>query len=439
MKANITQKLVNGITPGSQRFEVWDEDLGGFLLRVSSNGKKAYYVMYRTPSGRRARHKIGTSPALRAARAREMAKEFLANLTLGEDPGEARRKAKANNLGEFLGNVYGPWVTTNRKSGPATLARLKASFKTLLAKKLDELTPFELERWRTDRRKDRKSKNRKLSSATLNRDLAVLKSALNWAVKRGLLENNPMKGLERLQERDSEPKVRYLSADEEKRLWAALDTRDEEKRVSRESHNEWLRERGFPELLNLRKVPYVDHLRPMIVVSLNTGIRRGELFQLTWADIDFDRRLLTVRASTSKSGKLRHIPLNEAAHSCLQRWRNQASAKGLVFPGPDGKVFDNCNSSWRIVLEKAGLRYKKNDKWVNEFRWHDMRHHFASQLVMRGIDLNTVRELLGHADIAMTLRYAHLAPEAKARAVATLDAGNIVPFPRGEASTHATV
>jgi site-specific recombinase XerD len=74
----------------------------------------------------------------------------------------------------------------------------------------------------------------------------------------------------------------------------------------------------------------------------------------------------------------------------------------------------DVNTSWGNVLVDAK---------IENFRWHDMRHHFASHLVMAGVDLNTVRELLGHADLKMTLRYAHLAPEHKAAAVAKLMKG----------------
>jgi site-specific recombinase XerD len=73
---------------------------------------------------------------------------------------------------------------------------------------------------------------------------------------------------------------------------------------------------------------------------------------------------------------------------------------------------DNCNTAWENLLERAE---------IENFRWHDMRRDFASQLVMKGADLNTVRELMGHADMKMTLRYAHLAPESKLQAVKLLD------------------
>ena len=95
----------------------------------------------------------------------------------------------------------------------------------------------------------------------------------------------------------------------------------------------------------------------------------------------------------------------------LKKWRTQADGDGLVFPARDGRRFNHIRRSWAGVLDVAG---------ISDFRWHDMRHHFASRLVMADVSLNVVRELLGHADIAMTLRYAHLSPEHKAEAVAKL-------------------
>ncbi|MES2219276.1 MAG: site-specific integrase [Pseudomonadota bacterium] len=132
---------------------------------------------------------------------------------------------------------------------------------------------------------------------------------------------------------------------------------------------------------------------------------------MRWKNVNFDRAILTVEGETAKSGKTRHVPLNAIALQVLKDWQAQNSQTELVFSSHTGNPFNNVKKAWASILETASIQ---------SFRWHDMRHHFASKLVMAGVDLNTVRELLGHSDIKMTLRYAHLAPEHKANAVAKL-------------------
>ena len=138
----------------------------------------------------------------------------------------------------------------------------------------------------------------------------------------------------------------------------------------------------------------------------------GRVVQLTWEHINFDNAVMTVLGRTAKTGKTRHIPLNAIALGVLNGWKKQTDeASGLVFKGAEGKVRNNIKKAWNNLLKTAQ---------VSNFHWHDMRHDFASKLVMAGEDLNTVRELMGHADLKMTLRYAHLSPEHKASAVAKL-------------------
>jgi integrase len=196
----------------------------------------------------------------------------------------------------------------------------------------------------------------------------------------------------------------------------ALDEREEEMRDARDNHNEWKEERKKPPSPRLKETAFVDHLKPLILLSLSTGVRRTALLSLEWGDVNLTERTLLVRAATSKNERQYYVPLNDLAYETLSIWHRQSkrtSPGSLVFPSPQtGEIMDNCNTAWENLRKRAD---------IENFRWHDMRHDFASQLVMSGVDLNTVRELLGHADLKMTLRYAHLAPGNKMQAVKELD------------------
>ena len=163
---------------------------------------------------------------------------------------------------------------------------------------------------------------------------------------------------------------------------------------------------------DLNKCSYGDRITPLVILALKTGMRRGELFDLEWSAVDLKRKVITVTGETAKSSKTRHIPLSPSALEAIKAWKKQApSSEGRVFPASNGGRLDNVKKSWANVLKKAK---------ISQFRWHDMRHDFASKLVMNGVPLNTVRELCGHADLNTTLRYAHLAPDHKADAVALI-------------------
>ena len=236
--------------------------------------------------------------------------------------------------------------------------------------------------------------------------------AVNW----GFIDTHPIEKV-RGTRVDDRATVRFLNDDEQKRLLVALDEREERLRAARDSGNAWRKERDYPLLTDLRDVMFADHLKPMVLLSLHTGMRYGEVASLRWDAINFDMSILTVHGVKAKSGRTRHIPLNSTALDLLQGWKDQSAADScLVFTNKDGQPFDNVRSSWEKLLVKAQIK---------DFRWHDMRHTFASKLVMKGVDLNTVRELLGHSDYQMTLRYAHLAPEHKAAAVARLVSGGM--------------
>lgn len=410
MKATINNALLRALPQGN--VDIRDARLKGFILRVRESGNHSYRVEY----GRGKRYTLGGVDMLTPAEARDLAKQILADATKGVDPMAAKKAAKAHDFKSYVAHEYGPWVEAHRKSGHATVAMLRACFlDDFGSRKLADITPWLVEKWRAARLKSG------IHPATVNRNLVALKACLAKAVEWGLLDAHPLAKV-KPSKVDHAPKVRFLDAAEEARLRAALDGREERIRAERDSANAWRRARGYDLLPDLRLLAFADHLKPMVLLSTNTGLRRGELFSLTWDRVDLIRAVLTVDGDTAKSGKTRHIPLNVEALGLLREWQAQApDPNGRVFPGKDGERLDNVKTAWGNLLAAAG---------IGNFRWHDLRHHFASRLVMAGVDLNTVRELLGHGDIKMTLRYAHLAPEHKAAAVARLawngGAGHVV-------------
>jgi len=244
---------------------------------------------------------------------------------------------------------------------------------------------------------------------TINRAVQRLHALLARAVEWKVLEKHPFSGLKPLRY-DKSGRVRYLTADEETQLREALFGREAKLREARDRFNSWRAARGR-QALPRRTEEFVDYLRPVVLVALNTGLRRGEILQLEWKDVDLDGKWITVSGAIAKNGQTRRMPLNAEAVALLQAWRqfrSRRASAARVSPGSDGE----------------GLQRKN-------FRFHDLRHHFASRLVQSGIDLNTVRELLGHADITMVLRYAHMSPDRLAMAVErVVRAAEPAPHPR---------
>jgi integrase len=372
-----------------------------------------YYLAYQTRQGKWGRYRIGRDGSLNPVQARDIALSLAADVAHGKDvhaekvkAREEMERAKARTLRVFLDTVFAPWFKEHQSRTTDTVRKVKTTFADLLSKPMDSITPWWMEKWRTERRKAG------IAVTTLNREAAALKAVLSRAAEWGYLDQSPLaRGKLKPLRADDNGKIRYLSPDEEKRLRATLDARESRIREGRASANEWRRQRGYASLPSLWGYEFADYLKPMVLLSLNTGLRRGEVFKLTWVNVNFHTRTLTVEGKIAKSGKTRHVPLNIEALEVLRKWKTQGTGTDLVFPGKDGAPMDNVQTSWEGLLKDAG---------ITEFRWHDLRHSFASKLVMAGVDLNTVRELLGHADIKMALRYAHLAPEHKAEAVARL-------------------
>jgi integrase len=404
MRQKITTQLLKAAVPGPRPYEINDSELKGFLLRVQPSGVMSYVVRFRRRDGRQTRIVLGQHHVLMVGEARERARQALALVVRGEDP--QGRPKREHTLLSFIGEAediesYSHWLTAHQRNAQETLTRLLVCFGEFMSKSLGDLSVSLVDKWRARRLKDG------IAPATVNRDIGNLKSLISKAVEWGVIEINPLQRLKPLPI-DSNGVVRFLSPTEERSLFDALDEREIARVLTRARANGWRKERGYSELPE----DAADHLKPMVVVSLKTGVRFGELTSLDWKNVDLDRGLITIIGSNAKSGRTRHIPLSTDAISALRTWRDKTSSTGLVFFGQGGKRIIDVKSAWGRVLIKAKIK---------KFRWHDLRHSFASKLVQAGVDLNTVRELLGHADLKITLRYAHLAPEHRAAAVAMLD------------------
>lgn len=413
MKAKLTANYLKQLSPSDKPFEVVDSDIKGLLIRVQPTGRKTCYYSYRSLGGKRQRIKIGViGSELTIAQARDRAQSLAGKVAEGIDvqaeKSSARRYAlhlQQNTLQQFIEHSYRPWATSNLKSAELSIESIYRAFKPYLAFPLINLNLRLIENWRIQ------ELDRGIKATTVNRLIAALRGVLTKAVEWEVIPEHPLRKLKPLKV-DEGKKARFLSASEEAKLFAVLEERDNELKAARERANEHRRIRNYPLLPDLSRFAFADRMTPLVTLALKTGMRRGELFDLEWDAVDFHNKVVTVVGETAKSSKTRHIPLSPSALLALTQWREQSDTSVTrVFPSDTGGRLDNVNTAWRNILKAAQI--------VN-FRWHDMRHDFASKLVMNGVPLNTVRELCGHADLNTTLRYAHLAPDHKAGAIAML-------------------
>ncbi len=391
VRETLTKRDVESAKPRATVYTLRDNNPGGLILRIRPTGRKSWAVVW---GGKGQARNIGDFPVMTLAGARIEANKVLAEIAQHGAPVKAARGA-VETFGDYMAE-YGPYVEATAKAGKATPAAIKSVFGAWYARSLTSLRSSDWDALKAERLRAKKA------PATVNRDLDRIKAALQQAVEWGYLSDNPLAKSKRIK-RGIEKRVRYLTPDEAKALRTSLEDREIERKAARLRGEQWREERGVEALGAFEG--YTDHVAPIILLALNTGLRRGELRQLTWKDVDFPRQVLTVRAGVAKSGKARHVPLNAEALRILEAWRSEHPGAGPVFG------IASIKTAWDGLMTAAK---------IENFRFHDMRHDFASRLVMAGVDLNTVRELLGHGDITMTLRYAHLAPAKLADAVARL-------------------
>jgi len=216
--------------------------------------------------------------------------------------------------------------------------------------------------------------DKKRSLATVNYHLSILSKIFSLAVDAELVDTNPCSRVRKF--RLNNGRTRVLSGEEETQLFSALDDNELVKQI--------------------------------VTIALHTGLRRGEIFNLKWFDVDFNRGLVQVRES--KSGKKRIVPMNATVRTLLGGLKRTSE---YVFPSPKtgGKLTD-IKRSFRKAVGDAG---------IGNFRFHDLRHTAATRMADAGADAFTLARILGHSDIRITHRYTHATDAAFRRAVENLD------------------
>jgi len=322
-----------------------------------------YYAGYK-----RRREKIGPSKRQAEVVLKKRMVQVAENRFLEVEKCEKIKFEKMTEL--YLENYSKP----NKKSSRRDVTSINNLKPFFAGKYLHEITPLDMEKYKRGR-------HGQVSNATVNREVACLKHIFTKAIEWGIVQKNPGKKVKLLRERNT--RLRYLEEREIRRLHDAC----------------------------------AEHLKPIVIMALNTGMRKEEILSLKRKDVDFRSRIISIL--DTKNGESREIPMNDIVYKTLLAIRRADSP--WVFCKKNGERYGNIRKAFEGARKRAGIA---------DFRFHDLRHTFASHLVMAGVDLRTVQELLGHKSFEMTLRYAHLSPEHKKAALDVLGK-------RLKISTHA--
>lgn len=309
------------------------------------------------------------------------------------------RAAGHKDFAEFVDDVFVPWTKASKRSWQDDEERAKPLKEFFAGKRLRDVTPMLIEQFKQQRLKTKTLHKRDRSPATVNRELQVLSKVFSMAYDNGLVETNPMRRVHKL--REAPARERYLADDEEKRLFAVLVGR----RV---------------------------HLRPIVVVALQTGMRQGEILDLKWEQVDFDQK--TIYVAHTKTGRPRRIPISKVLEVELKALKQDASSTEHVFSyARAGLKLTTFRHAWEGACKAAK---------IEGMRFHDLRHTFATRLRGKGVHEMDIMTLLGHTTLQMTSRYTHAMPQNLRMAVDKLgqtNVGRVVRFKRKSESSSEPV
>ncbi len=293
-----------------------------------------------------------------------------AKVALGQWVPEEREQRREYTFRE-LADKYLDWCKGRQRSEAWKGYIIKQLLEKFGSMELSEFNTYKLEQFQSERLKGGNK------PATVNRLLAVFAHMFTKAVDWSMMNKETVANIKIKMLPENNKRLRYLSKEEIQKLITSCD----------------------------------PHLKPIVITALNTGMRKSEILNLKWEQADLRHGFILL--DITKNGERREIPINETLRGILQGITRRLDIPYVFYNPITGKPYTkDLKRSFQTALKKAGIK---------DFKFHDLRHTFASHLVMAGVDLTTVKELLGHKDIKMTLRYAHLAPSHKVKAVDILD------------------
>jgi integrase len=264
---------------------------------------------------------------------------------------------------EELAKEYMDYSKANKRSWERDVYSLHHLVPFFKDKSLSEIKPHSIEKYKAERKKA-------VSESTINRELACLKHMFSMAMKWEWTADNPVKKVKLFKEHLLP--MRILSFEEEKKLLSVCN----------------------------------GSLRPIIITAVETGMRKGEILNLKWSRVNLEER--NIRVEDTKNGEFRIIPVSSVLLGVLEELERDGD---YVFSKNGGAAIRSIKTGFCAAIKRAGIQH---------IRFHDLRHTFASREVMSGVDLATVKELMGHKTITMTMRYSHPTPEHKRLAVEML-------------------
>ena len=368
----LTQQIINNnlqCPEAKSRIEYCDSELPGLYVevRATSPGQGTFYLRYKDSTGKTCHQKIARTADIGLVEARKQARTLKAEIALGSDPrAEEKARQAVLTFSEFFEQQYLPYVTPRKRSWGRDEELYRLRIKAVFGhKRLNQITRQQIQSFHTA------LMHEGLAAATCNHHIKLMKHALNLAVDWEMLDSNPVARVPLFHE---DNKIEHYLND--------------------------------TELERLLTVLHANRNSPVSLIALfllSTGCRLNEVLSAKWSDVDLDKSVFTIRATNSKSKRLRAVPLNGTALEVLKQLDTQERFEHLFINRKTGKPYVNITKVWQRLRTAAGLKH---------LRLHDLRHQYASFLVNNGRTLYEVQQILGHSDPKVTMRYAHLSTRA---------------------------